>query len=78
LKRPRKRECLHDFRTGEGVRLFTLRGFDWTQALSMERFPTDGDAVVCREDGVSDFERLHACDATVVFYHMPRSYQMPS
>jgi bifunctional non-homologous end joining protein LigD len=60
------------WRDGERVRLFTRRGFDWTQRYPWivhpahrppaSRFPIDGEAVVCGEDGVSDFERLHSKD----------------
>jgi ATP-dependent DNA ligase len=68
------------WRDGERVRLFTRRGFDWTrrypwivhsaQRLPVTRFLIDGEAVVCGEDGVSDFERLHsqANDASVFLY----------
>ena len=58
------------WRDGERVRLLTRRGFDWTQRypwivhsarqLRMARFLIDGKAVVCGEDGVSDFSRLHS------------------
>jgi bifunctional non-homologous end joining protein LigD len=51
------------------VRLFTRSGYDWT-----ERYPLiasaaaelacdatiDGEAVVCNDDGIADFERLHS------------------
>jgi ATP-dependent DNA ligase len=58
------------WREGERVRLFTRRGFDWTQRypwivhsarrLPVARFLIDGEAVVCGEDGVSDFKRLQS------------------
>ena len=58
------------WRDGERVRLFTRRGFDWTERypwivqaarkLRTARFMIDGEVVVCAEDGVSDFERLHS------------------
>ncbi len=58
------------WRDGEGVRLFTRRGFDWTQPypwivhsarrLRVSRFLMDGEAVVCGDDGIADFERLHS------------------
>jgi len=45
-------------------------GFDWTRRypwivhparrLPVARFLIDGEAVVCGEDGVSDFDRLHS------------------
>jgi ATP-dependent DNA ligase len=68
------------WRDGERVRLFTRRGFDWTdrypriahsaRRLPVARFLIDGEAVVCGEDGVSDFERLHSRehDASVFLY----------
>jgi ATP-dependent DNA ligase len=58
------------WRDGERVRLFTRRGFDWAERyqwiahsarqLPVTRFLIDGEAVICGEDGVSDFERLHS------------------
>jgi ATP-dependent DNA ligase len=58
------------WRDGESVRLFTRRGFDWTDRYpwivrsAMKIRPTgfliDGEAVVCGDDGVSDFEKLHS------------------
>ena len=56
-------------RRGDRVRLFTRRGYDWT-----DRYPLianaaatlacdatiDGEAVVCDGSGVADFERLHS------------------
>jgi ATP-dependent DNA ligase len=56
-------------RHGDRVRLFTRRGYDWT-----DRYPLianaaaalgcdatiDGEAVVCDRAGVADFERLHS------------------
>jgi ATP-dependent DNA ligase len=68
------------WRDGERVRLFTRRGYDWTQRyprivhfarkLRATRFLIDGEAIVCGEDGVSDFERLHSRghDASVILY----------
>jgi ATP-dependent DNA ligase len=68
------------WREGERVRLFTRRGFDWTtryprivhsaRRLPVTRFLIDGEAVVCGEDGVSDFERLRcrADNASVFLY----------
>jgi ATP-dependent DNA ligase len=68
------------WRDGERVRLFTRRGFDRTQRypriahsahrLRVARFLIDGEAVVCGEDGVSDFNRLHSRrdDASVFLY----------
>jgi ATP-dependent DNA ligase len=58
------------WREGERVRLFTRRGFDWTDRypwivhsaakLRVNRFLIDGEAVVCGDDGVSDFGLLHS------------------
>ena len=68
------------WRDGGRVRLFTRRGFDWTlryprivrsaRLLRATRFLIDGEAVVCGEDGISDFEKLHqgAHDASVILY----------
>jgi ATP-dependent DNA ligase len=68
------------WRDGERVRLFTRRGFDWTlryprivrsaRLLRATRFLIDGEAVVCSEDGNSDFEKLHqgTHDASVILY----------
>jgi bifunctional non-homologous end joining protein LigD len=62
------------------VRLFTRRGFDWSQRypwivhsarrLPVTRFLIDGEAVVCGDDGAADFERLRARanDASVFLY----------
>lgn len=52
------------------VRLFTRRGYDWsdrfpriTEAVGKLRIRSavlDGEAVICGRDGVSDFDKLHA------------------
>jgi bifunctional non-homologous end joining protein LigD len=57
-------------RTGEGVRLFTKGGYDWSKrypvvtraaaALKVQSATLDGEIVVCVPDGVSDFARLHS------------------
>jgi formylmethanofuran dehydrogenase subunit D len=57
-------------RDGERVRVFSRRGHDWTdrvpliaEALAKLRVRSvtiDGEGVVCRQDGVSDFDRLRA------------------
>ena len=57
-------------RTPQDVRIKTRRGFDWTdrfpliiEAASRLRatsFVLDGEGVILREDGVSDFDRLHS------------------
>jgi bifunctional non-homologous end joining protein LigD len=51
------------------VRLFTRRGFDWTDRypaiagaaakLTARSFTIDGEAVVCGPDGIAVFEALH-------------------
>jgi bifunctional non-homologous end joining protein LigD len=56
-------------RVGDQVRLFTRRGYDWsdrypaiavTAALLRARsFTLDGEAVVCGPDGVAVFDALH-------------------
>lgn len=68
------------WRDGERVRIFTRRGFDWTQRyprivnsarkFRSNRFLIDGEAVICGEDGIADFERLHSRqhDASVYLY----------
>jgi ATP-dependent DNA ligase len=68
------------WRDGERVRLFTRRGYDWThrfprivnsaRKLRATRFLIDGEAVVCGDDGVSDFDKLHSGehDASVILY----------
>jgi bifunctional non-homologous end joining protein LigD len=62
------------------VRLFTRRGYDWTQrypriasavaALRTASAEVDGEAVFCDGTGVADFERLHsrAYDDQVFLY----------
>jgi bifunctional non-homologous end joining protein LigD len=57
-------------RDGERVRVFSRNGHDWTdrvpliaEALAKLRVKSvtlDGEGVVCRPDGVSDFDRLRA------------------
>ncbi len=57
-------------RQGARVRLFTRRGFDWSHrfpliveaagSLRVGSISIDGEAVVCGDDGVSDFDRLHS------------------
>ncbi|HMF17864.1 MAG TPA: hypothetical protein VKE98_11695 [Gemmataceae bacterium] len=57
-------------RQGDRVRLFTRRGYDWSHrfpwivraalGLRARSFAIDGEAVVCGEDGVSDFDKLHS------------------
>jgi bifunctional non-homologous end joining protein LigD len=56
-------------RDGEAVRLFTRRGYDWTDRypaiaaaaakLKARSFTLDGEAVVAGADGVSVFDALH-------------------
>jgi bifunctional non-homologous end joining protein LigD len=57
-------------RAGDRVRLFTRRGYDWTDrnprivkaaaALRASSFLIDGEVVVCGDDGVPSFDRLRA------------------
>jgi hypothetical protein len=57
-------------RDGDRVRVFSRRGNDYTDrvptiakalaALRVKSVTLDGEGVVCREDGVSDFDRLRA------------------
>lgn len=57
-------------RDGDRVRVFSRRGHDWTdrvpriaealQALRVKSVTLDGEGVVCRPDGVSDFDRLRS------------------
>lgn len=57
-------------RRGEGVRLLTRNGFDWTKrypliAAGLERLAAksatiDGEAVWLDDNGVGDFQRLHS------------------
>jgi bifunctional non-homologous end joining protein LigD len=61
-------------RDGERVRVFSRRGNDRTDrvpliaealtALKVKSVTIDGEGVVCREDGVSDFERLRTSFCT--------------
>jgi bifunctional non-homologous end joining protein LigD len=65
---------------GDRVKIFTRRGADWTHRfpriveaagrLKAETALLDGEGVVCGEDGVADFARLHsrACDHLVTHY----------
>src|ERR1700730_12217249 len=67
-------------RVGDRVRLFTRRGYDWsdrypsivgdTRALKATWALTDGEAVWCGPDGAADFDGLHsrAYDAQVFMY----------
>jgi bifunctional non-homologous end joining protein LigD len=57
-------------REGDRVRVFSRRGHDWTDrvpriagalaALKLKSVTIDGEGVVCRPDGVSDFDRLRS------------------
>ena len=62
-------------RTPAGVRIRTRRGYDWTDRfpqiaeaavrLRASSFVLDGEGVILRPDGASDFDRLHSradCD----------------
>jgi bifunctional non-homologous end joining protein LigD len=56
-------------RDGDGVRLFTRRGYDWSARypaiagtavqLRARSFTIDGEAVVCGPDGIAIFDALH-------------------
>jgi ATP-dependent DNA ligase len=56
-------------RDGDTVRLFTRRGYDWTDRypaiaraaakLQARSFTLDGEAVVCGPDGIAVFDALH-------------------
>jgi hypothetical protein len=55
---------------GRGVRLFTRRGYDWTEryprisaavaALRAASAVIDGETVCCDDAGVADFDKLHS------------------
>ncbi len=57
-------------REGSRVRLFTRGGHDWADrfhriveaasAIRAQSFLIDGEAVICRNDGVSDFDALRS------------------
>jgi bifunctional non-homologous end joining protein LigD len=57
-------------RDGDRVRVFSRRGHDWTDRvpliaeslakLRVKSVTLDGEGVVCRDDGVSDFDRLRS------------------
>jgi bifunctional non-homologous end joining protein LigD len=67
-------------REGKRVRLFTRRGYDWSDRyplivqaalrLRNQSFVIDGEAVVLGPDGISDFEGLHSgrCNEDVRLY----------
>jgi bifunctional non-homologous end joining protein LigD len=58
------------WRDGDRVRLFTRRGYDWTERfpaivtaavrVRARSFTLDGEAVVVGPDGVADFDALHS------------------
>ena len=67
-------------RTGDRVRLYTRRGFNWAdryprivealRSLRVRSIVIDGEAVICGTEGKSDFDKLHsgAYDASVFLY----------
>ena len=67
-------------KVGDRVRLFTRRGYDWTEryprirealaGLRAASVTIDGEAVFCGPDGVAVFDRLHsrAYDDQVILY----------
>jgi bifunctional non-homologous end joining protein LigD len=71
-------------RDGPSVRLFTRRGYDWTERypaiasaaakLRARSFTLDGEAVVCGADGVAVFDALHrrskASDAILLAFDL--------
>jgi bifunctional non-homologous end joining protein LigD len=71
-------------REGSRVRLFTRGGYDWADrfpaiveaasAIKARSFMMDGEAVVCRDDGVSDFDglrsRRHDHDVTLIAFDL--------
>jgi bifunctional non-homologous end joining protein LigD len=79
MKAPSGPEWIHEIkhdgyrligvRRGNRVRLFTRRGYDWTNrfpkisealmSLKAESVTIDGEAVICGPDGISDFDKLH-------------------
>jgi bifunctional non-homologous end joining protein LigD len=67
-------------RSGDRARIFTRRGFDWSdrypvilkalQSLKVKSVTIDGEAVWCGPDGIPNFEQLHsrAYDSQVFLY----------
>ena len=67
-------------RTGDRVRLYTRRGFNWAdryprivealRSLRVRSIVIDGEAVICGTDGKSDFDKLHSGvhDANIFLY----------
>jgi bifunctional non-homologous end joining protein LigD len=67
-------------RDGERARVFTRRGYDWSdrypiilkalKSLRVKSATIDGEAVWCGKDGLPNFEELHsrACDDQVFLY----------
>jgi bifunctional non-homologous end joining protein LigD len=57
------------WREGDRVRLFTRRGYDWTDRfpaiaaaalrLNAQSFTIDGEAVVAGRDGIAGFDKIH-------------------
>ena len=66
------------WRAGDRVRVFSRQGIDWTdrvpliadalQALRVKSVVVDGEGVVCRPDGVSDFDLLRAGSRKAFLY----------
>ena len=66
------------WRAGDRVRVFSRQGIDWTdrvpliadalQALRVKSVIVDGEGVVCRSDGVSDFDLLQAGSREAFLY----------
>src|SRR5690349_7780402 len=67
-------------KAGERVRIYTRRGVDWTKRFprivaSVSKLPVDailidGEGVICDDDGLSIFDKLHSKrnDASVMLY----------
>ena len=57
-------------KAGEGVRIYTRRGVDWTKRfpritdavrnLKIDSVLIDGEGIICRPDGLADFDLLHS------------------
>jgi bifunctional non-homologous end joining protein LigD len=66
------------WRAGDRVRVFSRQGIDWTDrvpliaealtALRVKSVIIDGEGVVCRPDGVSDFDLLRAGSGEAFLY----------
>jgi ATP-dependent DNA ligase len=67
---PEGRAWVHEIKHRQAACLFTRNGFDWSHrypviveaagSLRVRSIAIDGEVVVCGNDGVSDFDRLHS------------------